>query len=113
VKGLSLVIFFILLHIVNSYIYGNRIRGQEMTAVKHILLVDDDADLREALAEQLGLYDEFTTRQCGSGAEALEAARQETFDLIILDVGLPDIDGKNTDYHADGRHHRRRHHSGP
>ncbi len=64
-----------------------------MTA-KKILLVDDEAPLRESLAEQLELHDEFTTQQAESGAQALESVKGDHFDLILLDVGLPDIDGR-------------------
>ncbi len=64
-----------------------------MTA-KKILLVDDEAPLRESLAEQLELHDEFSTQQAESGALALEAVKADHFDLILLDVGLPDIDGR-------------------
>jgi DNA-binding response OmpR family regulator len=65
-----------------------------MTAVKHILLVDDDNELRQALADQIALYDEFKTSQRQDGGEALDAVKQGEFDLVILDVGLPDIDGR-------------------
>ena len=64
-----------------------------MTA-KKILLVDDEAPLRDALAEQLELHDEFATTQAGSGAEALERAKDGPFDLLLLDVGLGDLDGR-------------------
>ena len=64
-----------------------------MTA-KKILLVDDEAPLRESLAEQLELHDEFSTQQAESGAQALDAVKADHFDLILLDVGLPDIDGR-------------------
>jgi DNA-binding response OmpR family regulator len=64
-----------------------------MTA-KKLLLVDDDAALRGALAEQLELHDEFDTAQADTGAAGLEAARREHYDLILLDVGLPDLDGR-------------------
>lgn len=65
-----------------------------MTATKHILLVDDDEALREGLAEQLELLEEFETSRKETGAEALECVRRSDVDLIILDVGLPDIDGR-------------------
>jgi DNA-binding response OmpR family regulator len=61
---------------------------------KKILLVDDEADLRHSLAEQLELHDEFATAEAGTGAGALEASRGQHFDLILLDVGLPDMDGR-------------------
>jgi DNA-binding response OmpR family regulator len=59
---------------------------------KHILLVDDDALLRRSLAfhlEQAG----YTTGTASSAEDALEMARQNPFDLVILDIGLPGMDG--------------------
>ena len=64
-----------------------------MTKNKRILLVDDDNELRGSLAEQLELHDEFTTDQATSGAQALEIAQSEHYDLVLLDIGLPDLDG--------------------
>jgi DNA-binding response OmpR family regulator len=61
---------------------------------KNILLVDDDDDLRSSLAEQLSVYDEFSASQAARGSEALEITKAQNFDLILLDVGLPDIDGR-------------------
>lgn len=61
---------------------------------KRILLVDDDDTLRGFLAEQLELYEEFETSQAETGAEALKMARAEHYDVILLDVGLPDLDGR-------------------
>lgn len=63
-------------------------------ATKKILLVDDDEALRQSLGEQLRLHEEFGIVEVGTGAEALEIARNEYFDAILLDVGLPDIDGR-------------------
>ncbi len=59
-----------------------------------ILLVDDDEALRQSLGEQLRLHEEFGIVEAETGAAALEAARSEYFDAILLDVGLPDIDGR-------------------
>lgn len=59
-----------------------------------ILLVDDDEDLREALAEQLVATEDFDTFEAGDGAGAMERVRDEDYDLVILDVGLPDTDGR-------------------
>lgn len=64
-----------------------------MTARK-ILIVDDDEDLRDGLAEQLGLYDEFTVLQAPTAGKGMETAREERADLVLMDVGLPDIDGR-------------------
>jgi DNA-binding response OmpR family regulator len=65
-----------------------------MALAKKLLLIDDDVALREALAEQLALYDEFEAVGVGSGQEGLERAKEGHFDLILLDVGLPDLDGR-------------------
>jgi DNA-binding response OmpR family regulator len=65
-----------------------------MAKNKRILLVDDDNELRGSLVEQLELDDEFTTDQATSGAQALEIAQSEHYDLVLLDIGLPDLDGR-------------------
>ena len=46
-----------------------------MAGLKKILLVDDEEDLREALAEQLVATDDFDVTEAGSGAEAVEATK--------------------------------------
>lgn len=66
-----------------------------MTTGRKVLLVDDDEALRSTLAEQLQLHEEFETTEAGNGGEGLEAAKAQTFDLILLDVGLPDMDGRD------------------
>ena len=65
-----------------------------MSAPKRVLLVDDDQPLREALVEQLKLHEEFATETAIDAAQALEIVRQRYFDVILLDVGLPDMDGR-------------------
>ncbi len=67
-----------------------------MTGAKHnkVLLVDDDEALRESLSEQLRLHEEFITVEAGTGTEALKLAKREHFDAILLDLGLPDMDGR-------------------
>lgn len=59
-----------------------------------VLLVDDDNDLREVIVEQLSLYEEFEVLQEQSAAKGIEAARNQMIDLIVMDVGLPDMDGR-------------------
>jgi len=61
---------------------------------KHILLVEDDDALREALVEQLSLYEEFEVAQEGTAAKGVASARKNRVDLMIMDVGLPDMDGR-------------------
>ncbi|HEY9039600.1 MAG TPA: response regulator transcription factor [Roseovarius sp.] len=65
-----------------------------MAQLKKILLVDDDEDLREALGEQLVMTEDFDVFEAGTGAEAMTHAKDANYDLIILDVGLPDTDGR-------------------
>jgi DNA-binding response OmpR family regulator len=65
-----------------------------MTQVRKILIADDDAELRGALAEQLALYEEFSTVEADSATKAVAAVRAATPDVIIMDVGLPDMDGR-------------------
>jgi len=65
-----------------------------MTA-KKILLIDDDEALRQSLAEQLRLHEEFQTVEAGTARQGMELARKEHYDAILLDVGLPDMDGRD------------------
>lgn len=64
------------------------------TGQKRILLVDDDEELRNSLADQLQLTDEFVATGVSNGSDGLEAAKAGGVDLIVLDVGLPDLDGR-------------------
>ena len=65
-----------------------------MTQVRKILIADDDDDLRGELVEQLALHAEFEPLHARDGGAALAAARDGAPDLIIMDVGLPDMDGR-------------------
>ena len=59
-----------------------------------ILIVDDDVDLRTTLVEQLSLYEEFEILQEDTATKGVQAARAGVVDLLIMDVGLPDMDGR-------------------
>jgi DNA-binding response OmpR family regulator len=65
-----------------------------MSAPKRILLVDDDESLLQSLAEQLDLHEDFETIGLSTASDAFVRVKDEHFDLIILDVGLPDMDGR-------------------
>lgn len=67
-----------------------------MSTGKRILIVDDDVTLGESLSEQLDLHEEFTTEIVHSAGDALARLRDAMVDLILLDVGLPDMDGRET-----------------
>jgi DNA-binding response OmpR family regulator len=68
-----------------------------MSAERPILIIDDDRALRETLREQLTVDGEFSAAEAGSVSEAEEmlSGKQARFDAIILDVGLPDGDGRD------------------
>jgi DNA-binding response OmpR family regulator len=65
-----------------------------MPSAKRVLLVDDDAMLRSSLAEQLATEGEYAPAEAGSCAEARERAKDGLYEFMILDVGLPDGDGR-------------------
>ena len=65
-----------------------------MMAGRRILIVDDDGALRQSLVEQLELNEEFVCIECGTAAQVLEMVASSRFDTIVLDVGLPDMDGR-------------------
>jgi len=63
-------------------------------AVK-ILLVDDEELFVQALSERLKTRD-FKVETANSGREALDKAKETTFDVIILDMAMPGMDGMET-----------------
>jgi CheY-like chemotaxis protein len=63
-----------------------------MTPGQYILVVDDDADFREALCEVLGGAG-YPVAQAGDGAEALARVAEEVPGIILLDLKMPGIDG--------------------
>ncbi len=65
-----------------------------MTPGKRILIVDDDEPFRQTLSKQVELHVELIPVEAATGADALETAKSGYFDVIILDVGLPDMDGR-------------------
>jgi DNA-binding response OmpR family regulator len=65
-----------------------------MMQQKTLLIVDDDNELREALAEQLELHEEFKVSQAQNATEGIRQAKSLNADLILLDVDLPDMDGR-------------------
>jgi DNA-binding response OmpR family regulator len=65
-----------------------------MPSAKPVLLVDDDAMLRSSLAEQLAAEGEYAPVQAGSYAEGKARAHESLYEFMILDVGLPDGDGR-------------------
>ena len=65
-----------------------------MSTAKKILIVDDDNLLRETLAEQFDLHDEFKVTAVSSATAGVNFLKNELVDLAILDVNMPDMDGR-------------------
>src|ERR1700737_5291261 len=61
-------------------------------SLKHLLLVEDEAPLRQAIAEQLGDRG-YKVQQAESGEAALTHLADFAFDVIVTDLRLPGIDG--------------------
>ena len=65
-----------------------------MSTKKKILIVDDDDALRETIAEQFSLHDDFSVTAVNGGMPAINHLKNELVDLVILDVNMPDLDGR-------------------
>ncbi|WP_293860438.1 response regulator transcription factor [uncultured Alsobacter sp.] len=65
-----------------------------MSNVRSILVVDDDLELASALSEQLALHEEFSPVTVDTAAKAISAVKDTRVDLALMDVGLPDMDGR-------------------
>ena len=67
-------------------------RGQDMIETQRILVVDDDFEARLLIARMVEAGG-FTATAAADAQEALNALHAQRFDLVLLDVLLPDIDG--------------------
>lgn len=65
-----------------------------MGTARKVLLVDDDEDLRGSLRDQLIMNDEFEVTEANTATRGMETARNGQHDLVVFDVGLPDMDGR-------------------
>jgi DNA-binding response OmpR family regulator len=68
-----------------------------MADSKRILVADDDPDLLDLLKMDLG-FQGYTISTAANGKDALQIAMNETFDLVLLDVMMPYIDGYHVAY---------------
>ena len=62
------------------------------TSPANILSVDDDPDISIALADLLK-HEGYSVESASTGAEALDRAKAQHFDAVLLDIRLPDLDG--------------------
>jgi DNA-binding response OmpR family regulator len=65
-----------------------------MSTARRILIVEDDADLRESLKDQLNLHGEFEVTTVETASKGIELAKTDQYDLVLFDVALPDMDGR-------------------
>ncbi len=60
--------------------------------MKHILIVDDEPSMREGLADNL-IFEGYQIEMASNGIEALDKLKTQTFDLVVLDVMMPEMSG--------------------
>lgn len=65
-----------------------------MSTAKKIVIIDDDDTLREMLFEQFSLHDEFIVTALPSAVEGTRYVKTELVDMVLLDVNMPDMDGR-------------------
>jgi DNA-binding response OmpR family regulator len=65
-----------------------------MSNTKKIHIIDDDDVLRDTLKEQFSFHDEFTVTDSSTATAGVKAVKADHADLVILDVNLPDMDGR-------------------
>lgn len=65
-----------------------------MTTGRRILIVEDDEDLRESLKDQLNLHEGFEVTTADTGSKGMELAKASHYELLLFDVALPDMDGR-------------------
>ncbi len=61
--------------------------------VKHILVIDDEPDIRDVICLSLEEFGHWQTTAAASGQEGLALAPRLAWDAILLDVSMPDLDG--------------------
>jgi DNA-binding response OmpR family regulator len=73
---------------------SNRTGATSMSTARRILIVEDDEDLRDSLKDQLNLHDEFEVMTAETASKGMEAAKTDHYELVLFDVSLPDMDGR-------------------
>jgi two-component system nitrogen regulation response regulator NtrX len=63
--------------------------------LNHVLIVDDEAEIRESL-EGILREEDYLVTTCATAGEALELIRDADYDVVLLDIWLPDRDGLET-----------------
>lgn len=68
------------------------VTGNATVTTAKVLVVDDDASVRATVADSLRMAG-YTVVEAGDGASAIDLATRESYDLVILDVNMPRVDG--------------------
>ena len=76
----------------SAQVGGGKPCRPQVTPNKHILVVDDDPDILQLLADRLGSYG-YIVEMATDDRKALEAFRQRSFHGVLLDIAIPEIDG--------------------
>lgn len=66
-----------------------------MPETRQVLIVDDDEDIRQLFCDMVSIIG-FSARAVASGVNALQQLKEAPFDLIILDMRIPDMNGLET-----------------
>jgi DNA-binding NtrC family response regulator len=74
------------------YIDAHFEERKSMKEKKHVLIVDDEESLRFVLAEELA-RSEYEVETAADGLLAMDKLRERHFDLVILDIRMPNMDG--------------------
>lgn len=61
-----------------------------------LLIVDDEKALCKVLADRLNVLYNISPDSCNSGAEALERIQEQDYDVVVLDIEMPGMDGMET-----------------
>ncbi|MGL6284114.1 MAG: response regulator [Microcoleaceae cyanobacterium] len=64
--------------------------------MKRILLIDDQADIRQVVQLSLEIVAGWQVISCNTGLEGVELAQKEKWDVILLDLMMPNLDGVAT-----------------
>jgi DNA-binding response OmpR family regulator len=73
---------------------GLRAGAVAVSGTKKIIIIDDDDLLRDTLKDQFSLHDEFHVTEAATASAGIKLVKAEHADLVILDVNLPDMDGR-------------------
>lgn len=74
------------------HFYGIILPNKVVNSMAKILICDDESGLR-AVIKRYALFEGYEVAEASNGMEAIEACQKETFDIIIMDIMMPELDG--------------------